>query len=80
MREITASQGMAEWRRLGVRSLGGGALAGPDASLVRAGKRRFLVNANYEALLHYNCAHHYALASGFWRRGLRRHRHQVISV
>ena len=62
MREMTASSGMAEWRRLGVRSLDGGALDGPDASLVRAGKRRFLVHANYEALLHYNCAHHYALA------------------
>jgi hypothetical protein len=39
-------------------------LDGPDASLVRAGQRRFLVHANYEALLHYNCAHHYALAVG----------------
>jgi membrane-bound lytic murein transglycosylase B len=34
------------------------------AGLVRAGKRRFLVHANDEALLHYNCAHHYALAVG----------------
>ena len=32
--------------------------------LVRVGKRRFLVHANYDALLHYNCAHHYALAVG----------------
>jgi membrane-bound lytic murein transglycosylase B len=64
MREMTASLGLTEWRRLGVRSLGGGTLAAPDASLVRAGKRRFLVHANYEALLHYNCAHHYALAVG----------------
>ena len=55
---------MAEWRQLGTRSSAGGALDGPDASLVRAGKRRFLVHANYDALLHYNCAHHYALAVG----------------
>ena len=64
MREMTASLGMAEWRRLGTRSVAGSALDGPDASLVRAGQRRFLVHANYEALLHYNCAHHYALAVG----------------
>jgi membrane-bound lytic murein transglycosylase B len=60
MREMTASLRMALWRRLGVRALGGDASAAPDASLVRAGKRRFLVHANYDALLHYNCAHHYA--------------------
>jgi len=27
-----------------------------------AGSRRFLVHANYETILSYNCAHHYALA------------------
>ena len=64
MREMTASLGMAEWRRAGGCAAAGGALDGPEASLVRAGKRRFLVHANYEASLHYNCAHHYALAIG----------------
>jgi membrane-bound lytic murein transglycosylase B len=54
----------------GGRALGGGALAGPDASLVRAGKRRFLVHANYEARLHYNCAHHYALGGGLLAEGI----------
>jgi len=62
MRDMTASLGMAEWRRLGVRGLDGGALGGLDAALVRVGKRRFLVHANYDALLQYNCAHHDALA------------------
>src|SRR2546425_6959678 len=52
MREMTAPRGIAEWRRLGVRSLGGGALAGPDAALGRAGRRRVLVDANYDAPLH----------------------------
>ena len=33
-----------------------------DAGRLRG--RRFLVHANYEALLHYNCAHHYTLAVG----------------
>ena len=70
MREMTAALGMAEWRRLGVRSVDGNALGGPDASLVRAGKRRFLVHANYDALLHYNCAHHYALAVGILAEGI----------
>ena len=64
MREMTASLRMAEWRRLGVRALDGAAPGDWDAALVRAGKRRFLVHANYDALLHYNCAHHYALAVG----------------
>ena len=37
---------------------------GPEelAALVRAGQRRFLVHGNYDALLRYNCHHHYALA------------------
>ena len=64
MREMSASMEMAEWRRRGVRPIGGGSLDGPEASLVRAGKRRFLVHASYDALLRYNCAHHYALAVG----------------
>jgi membrane-bound lytic murein transglycosylase B len=33
-----------------------------DASLVNVGKRGFLMYSNYEALLGYNCAHHYALS------------------
>ena len=33
------------------------------ASYVPA-KRQFLVHANYDALLHFNCAHHYAPAAG----------------
>jgi membrane-bound lytic murein transglycosylase B len=46
-----------------VRRADGGDLpaVGGDAALVRAGRRRFLVHVNYDALLHYNCAHHYAL-------------------
>ncbi len=35
-----------------------------DASLFRSGSRAWLVYANYEALLGYNCAHAYALAVG----------------
>jgi membrane-bound lytic murein transglycosylase B len=32
--------------------------------MVTAGTRHFLVNASYDALLGYNCAHHYALSVG----------------
>jgi membrane-bound lytic murein transglycosylase B len=33
-----------------------------DASLLRTGTRTYLVYANYEALLSYNCAHTYAMS------------------
>jgi membrane-bound lytic murein transglycosylase B len=63
MREMTRTARPAEWQRLGVRDLDDADLApeGPEAALVRAGQRRFLVHGNYDALLRYNCAHHYAL-------------------
>jgi membrane-bound lytic murein transglycosylase B len=64
VREMTEPRPLAEWHALGVRRPGGAALprAELDASLVRAGKRAFLVYRNYEALLAYNCAHPYALS------------------
>lgn len=57
---------LSRWQELGVRLTGGGALpkAERDASLVVAGRRSFLVYANYDALLAYNCAHAYALSVG----------------
>jgi membrane-bound lytic murein transglycosylase B len=57
MREMSRPASTAEWRRRGLRDAEGG-----EASLVRSGKRAFLVHPNYDAILHYNCAHHYALA------------------
>jgi membrane-bound lytic murein transglycosylase B len=62
-REMTVALPLREWRRLGVRLRDGRALPARDttASLVRAGDRAFLVYRNYEAVLQYNCAHHYAL-------------------
>ena len=52
------------WQAAGVRTAAGTALprADRDASLLRAGKKAYLVYGNYEALLGYNCAHAYALA------------------
>ncbi len=63
-REMSDPKPLSDWRRLGVRTPGGTALpvASTPASLVRAGHRSFLVYANYEALLGYNCAHTYALS------------------
>jgi len=63
-REMTVRRPLKQWQALGVRAVDGKALpsAERDASLLRAGKRAFLVYGNYEALLGYNCAHAYALA------------------
>jgi membrane-bound lytic murein transglycosylase B len=63
-REMTISRPLKQWQALGVRTVDGKPLpaADRDASLLRAGKRAFLVYGNYEALLGYNCAHAYALA------------------
>jgi membrane-bound lytic murein transglycosylase B len=64
MRDMSVALPVAEWQRLGVRTMGGGALpkANLSASLVSGQSRRFLVYQNYDALLQYNCAHAYALS------------------
>ena len=61
---MTVARPLKEWAKLGARLPGGRALPKSDiaASLVRGDKRFFLVYANYEALLGYNCAHYYALS------------------
>lgn len=55
---------LTAWARKGVRATGRRPLpkSNRPASLVVAGRRSFLVYANYEALLGYNCAHSYALS------------------
>lgn len=64
MREMTAARSLAEWRRLGLKRADGQELPSTQrqARLVLAGTRQFLVYENYDALLRYNCAHHYALS------------------
>ena len=64
MRTMTERRPLAEWRRLGVRLKGGAPLPDADveAGLVQTDSRAFLVYTNYDALLRYNCAHHYALS------------------
>lgn len=63
-RAMSVPRPLAEWGTIGFRTVSGGRLprASIPASLVAAGRRRFLVYANYEALLAYNCAHSYALS------------------
>jgi membrane-bound lytic murein transglycosylase B len=65
-RELTVPIPLAKWQSLGVRTTTGAALPKVDrsASLLRAGKKTYLVYGNYDALLGYNCAHAYALAVG----------------
>jgi membrane-bound lytic murein transglycosylase B len=68
MRNMTEHRPLDEWQKLGVRSLDGGSLPEVEvpAALVQAGRRSFLVYPNYDAILRYNCAHHYALTVGLF--------------
>jgi membrane-bound lytic murein transglycosylase B len=65
-RELTVAIPLARWQALGVRTVTGAALPKVDrmASLLRAGRKNYLVYPNYDTLLGYNCAHAYALAVG----------------
>jgi peptidoglycan lytic transglycosylase B len=72
-RIMTAPRPLNAWRRLGLRTATGGKLPSgtTPASLVQAGTRSFLLYANYDALLGYNCAHTYALSVGLLADRLR---------
>lgn len=63
-RAMTDPLPLKTWRTMGVRTMGGALVPGSarEASLVRAGKRNFLLYPNYTAILGYNCAHTYALS------------------
>jgi membrane-bound lytic murein transglycosylase B len=63
-REMTMFLPLREWQQIGVRLPDGGPLPSSDmeASLVLGSSRQFLVYANYDAILEYNCAHAYALS------------------
>ncbi len=64
--ELTITKPVSEWRRMGLRPVGGGALSGdgPAAVLVLAGHRgpAFLVRENFRAIMRYNPSTSYALA------------------
>lgn len=63
-RDMTVVLPVTEWQVLGVRTMAGGVLptSAPDGALVSGSTRHFLVYANYDVLLQYNCAHAYALS------------------
>ena len=66
MRDMTVALPITRWQELGVRLANGRALPTADdaAALVSGSMRHFLVNANYDALLAYNCSHSYAITVG----------------
>jgi membrane-bound lytic murein transglycosylase B len=62
-RNMSVALPLSRWKQLGVRLPDGKALpnTGEPASLVSGTTRRFLTDANYDAILEYNCAHSYAI-------------------
>ena len=62
-RNMSVAMPLSRWSQLGVRLPNERALPKTDepASLVSGTTRRFLVDANYDAILEYNCAHSYAI-------------------
>lgn len=64
VRGLSQPRALKDWRQLGVRLADGKAVPASvrEASLLEVENRRYLVTANYEALLAYNCAHTYALS------------------
>jgi membrane-bound lytic murein transglycosylase B len=64
LRTLSQPRALKDWRTLGVRLADGKAVPSSvrEASLLDIENRRYLVTANYEALLAYNCAHSYALS------------------
>jgi membrane-bound lytic murein transglycosylase B len=63
-RGLTQPRSLKDWRTLGVTLASGQRVpaSAREASLLLIENRAFLVTANYEALLAYNCAHTYALS------------------
>ena len=63
-RQMSVPLPLTEWRKLGVTQTSGRRLPSSDinASIVRAGKRQFLLYPNYQAILAYNCVHAYGLS------------------
>jgi membrane-bound lytic murein transglycosylase B len=65
-RQMSTPLPLAEWSKLGVRTLTKRALPTADieASLIMGVDRHFLVYPNYQALLDYNCVNAYGLSVG----------------
>jgi membrane-bound lytic murein transglycosylase B len=61
-RDLSTPAPYPAWRKAGVRPRGTPARRDQDYSLLTLGRASYLVTANYEALLAYNCAHSYAMS------------------
>jgi membrane-bound lytic murein transglycosylase B len=63
-RALSQRRSLKDWRSLGVRLANGSPVPSSvaEASLLEIESRQYLVTANYDALLAYNCAHSYALS------------------
>ena len=64
VRTLSQPRALKDWRTLGVTLASGKPVPSSvrEASLLAIDNRTYLVTANYEALLAYNCAHTYALS------------------
>lgn len=64
VRTLSQPRALKDWRTLSVIRASGRPLPASvrDASLLAIDNRTFLVTANYDALLAYNCAHTYGLS------------------
>ena len=64
VRTLSQPRALKDWHTLGVTLASGKAVPSSvrEASLLAIDNRTYLVTANYEALLAYNCAHTYALS------------------
>jgi membrane-bound lytic murein transglycosylase B len=73
VRNLTEPRALAEWHMLGIRATDGTPLHASDiqGALLDVESRSFLVYRNYESLLQYNCAHHYALSVAMLAERLR---------
>jgi membrane-bound lytic murein transglycosylase B len=73
MRDMTERRPLNDWRRFGVSRVDGGPLPNAmiPAGLATLGARSFLLYPNYDVILGYNCAHHYALSVALLSERLR---------
>jgi membrane-bound lytic murein transglycosylase B len=73
VRTLSKPRPLVHWIAKGVRPLDGSPLPRSDAeaSLLTIDGRTFLVGANYEAILGYNCSHRYALSVSMLADGIR---------
>jgi membrane-bound lytic murein transglycosylase B len=61
-RDLSRPAPLAAWRKAGLRIPATARKPDEEYSLLTLGRASYLMTANYEAILSYNCAHSYALS------------------